>query len=134
MTSIPLPGPDTVPVTVPVTVPPPAGAAQASARVPIRMLHDRVLVSVEGEPGERRSTAGIVIPATASVGKRLAWAAVVAVGQHVRQVQVGDRVLYDPEDRAEVELQGAQYILLRERDIHAVAAARVEDGQTGLYL
>jgi chaperonin GroES len=98
------------------------------------MLHDRVLVSTEGEQGERRSTAGIVIPATASVGKRLAWAAVVAVGQHVRQVQVGDRVLYDPEDRAEVELQGAQYILLRERDIHAVAAARVEDGQTGLYL
>jgi chaperonin GroES len=130
MTSIPLPGADTAPVTVP----PPAGSAQASARVPIRMLHDRVLVSTEGEQGERRSTAGIVIPATASVGKRLAWAAVVAVGQHVRQVQVGDRVLYDPEDSAEVELQGAQYILLRERDIHAVAAARVEDGQTGLYL
>ena len=132
--TIPLPGPDTVPVTVPVTVPPPAGTAQASARVPIRMLHDRVLVSVEGEPGERRSTAGIVIPATAAVGKRLAWAGVVAVGQHVRQVQVGDRVLYDPEDRAEVELQGAQYILLRERDIHAVAAERLEEGHTGLYL
>ncbi len=104
------------------------------SRLPIRMLHDRVLVSSDGEGGERRSTSGIVIPATASVGKRLAWAAVVAVGQHVRQVQVGDRVLYDPEERAEVELQGAQYVLLRERDIHAVAAPRVEDGQTGLYL
>ena len=57
-----------------------------------------------------------------------------AVGQHVRQVEVGDRVLYDPEDRAEVELQGTQYVLLRERDIHAVAAPRVDDGQTGLYL
>ena len=33
-----------------------------------------------------------------------------------------------------VELQGAQYVLLRERDIHAVAAPRVEDGNTGLYL
>jgi chaperonin GroES len=98
------------------------------------MLHDRVLVSTDGEAGERTSSAGLVIPATASVGKRLAWAAVVAVGQHVRQVQVGDRVLYDPEDRAEVELQGAAYVLLRERDIHAVAAPRVEDGQTGLYL
>ncbi len=110
-----------------------AGAGQAD-RLPIRMLHDRVLVSVDGEAGERRSTAGIVIPATAAVGRRLAWAGVVAVGQHVRQVQVGDRVLYDPEDRAEVELQGAPYVLLRERDIHAVAAPRVEDGQTGLYL
>jgi chaperonin GroES len=107
---------------------------QSSERLPIRMLHDRVLVSTEGEAGERRSMAGIVIPATAEVGRRLAWAAVVATGQHVRQVQVGDRVLYDPADRAEVELQGTGYVLLRERDIHAVAAPRVEDGHTGLYL
>ena len=98
------------------------------------MLNDRVLVDPDSEAGERRSSAGIVIPATAAVGKRLAWAGVVAVGQHVRQVQVGDRVLFDPDDRAEVELSGSQYVLLRERDIHAVAAPRVEDGQTGLYL
>ncbi len=98
------------------------------------MLHDRVLVSTDGEAGERTSTGGLVIPATASVGKRLSWAAVVAVGQHVRQIQVGDRVLSDPEARAEVEIQGVGYVLLRERDIHAVAAPRVEDGQTGLYL
>jgi chaperonin GroES len=104
------------------------------ARLPIRMLHDRVLVSTDGEAGERKSSAGIVIPATAAIGKRLAWAAVVATGQNVRQVQIGDRVLYDPEDRAEVELHSTQYVLLRERDIHAVAAPRVEDGQTGLYL
>ena len=102
-------------------------------RLPIRMLHDRVLVSMENE-GERRSGGGIVIPATASVGKRLAWATVVAVGASVRQVKVDDRVLFDPEDRAEVELQSKGYVLLRERDIHAVAAARVQDGQTGLYL
>lgn len=112
----------------------PASSLSDSARLPIRMLHDRVLVSMDGEPGERRSTAGIVIPATAAVGKRLAWAGVVAVGPNVRQVQVGDRVLYDPEDRSEVELQATQYVLLRERDLHAVAAPRVEDGQTGLYL
>jgi chaperonin GroES len=105
-----------------------------TGRLPIRMLHDRVLVDPDTDGGERKSSAGIVIPATAAVGKRLSWAAVVAIGQHVRQVQVGDRVLYDPEDRSEVELSGSQYVLLRERDIHAVAASRVEDGQTGLYL
>jgi chaperonin GroES len=110
------------------------GPVAGAERLPIRMLHDRVLVDVEGEAGERRSSSGIVIPATAAVGKRLAWATVVAVGHNVRQVQLGDRVLYDPEDRAEVELGGTGYVLLRERDIHAVAAPRVEDGQTGLYL
>ena len=53
----------------------------------------------------------------------------------MRTIETGDRVLFDPEDRAEVELGSRQYLLLRERDLHAVAAARVsEDGQTGLYL
>ena len=98
------------------------------------MLHDRVLVRIDAESAERLSTSGIVIPATASVGKRLAWGVVVATGQHVRQVALGDRVLFDPEDRAEVEIGAAAYLLLRERDLHAVAASRVPDGSTGLYL
>lgn len=102
--------------------------------LPIRMLHDRVLVSNEDEIGERRSNSGIVIPATVAIGKRLAWAKVVATGSSVRNVEVGDRVLYDPEDRAEVEVRGQDYTLLRERDLHAVAAERLSDGATGLYL
>lgn len=98
------------------------------------MLNDRVLVAVDGEAGERRSSAGILIPATAAVGRRLAWARVVAVGQHVRQVAVGDRILFDPEDRAEVELAGQTYLLLREKDVHAVAEPHGEGKGTGLYL
>ena len=100
----------------------------------IRMLHDRVLVSTDTEAGERRSSGGILIPATVAIGRRLAWGEVVAVGTSVRTVQVGDRALFDPEDRAEVEVRGHTYVLLRERDLHAVAAERLEDGQTGLYL
>ncbi len=102
--------------------------------LPIRMLHDRILVSTEGESGERRSGGGIVIPATVAMGRRLSWARVVAVGPGVRTVQIADRVLYDPEDRAEVEVRGKDFVLLRERDLHAVAAERLEDGKTGLYL
>jgi chaperonin GroES len=107
---------------------------QAGSSLPIRMLHDRILVDLDGEEGERRSSGGIVIPATAQMGKRLAWAGVVAVGANVRTVEVGDRVLFDPEDRPEVEVRGHDYVLLRERDVHAVAAERLQDGQTGLYL
>jgi chaperonin GroES len=102
--------------------------------LPIRMLHDRVLVSTDNEPGERRSSAGIVIPATVAIGRRLAWGQVVAVGTNVRTVRPADRVLFDPEDRAEVEVRGKDYVLLRERDLHAVAAERLQDGKTGLYL
>lgn len=115
------------------SVPSPTASANGTS-LPIRMLHDRILVDLDGEPGERRSSGGIVIPATATMGKRLSWAAVVAVGGNVRTVEVGDRVLFDAEDRAEVEVRGHDYILLRERDLHAVAAERLQDGQTGLYL
>jgi chaperonin GroES len=83
--------------------------------------------------GERRSRAGILIPATAQVSRRLSWAEAVAVGPHVRTVKVGDKVLFNPEDRFEVEVQGEEYVILRERDIHAVATDRI-DGGTGLYL
>ena len=102
--------------------------------LPIQLLHDRVLVRLEGNEGERRSATGIVIPATASVGRRLSWATAIGVGPHVRSIVNGDRVLFDPEDRAEVELQGRQYVMLRERDVHAVAASRVDQDGTGLYL
>ncbi|HEU5267142.1 MAG TPA: co-chaperone GroES [Jatrophihabitans sp.] len=102
-------------------------------RLPIKMLHDRVLVREPRENGERRSTGGILIPATAQVSKRLVWAEVLAVGNHVRAVEAGDRVLFSPDDRFEVEIAGAEYLLLRERDLHAVAAHR-NDEKTGLYL
>lgn len=103
------------------------------APLPIRMLHDRVLVSTQ-EEGERRSGGGILIPATVNMGRRLGWAKVVAIGPSVRSIKVGDRVLFDPAERAEVDLHSKGYVLLRERDIHAVAAERLSDGNTGLYL
>jgi len=102
---------------------------------PIKMLHDRLLVELDRESGERRSAGGIVIPATAAMGaRRLAWSKVVAAGPHARSVEVGDRVLFDPEDKAEVEVGGEVYVVMRERDVHAVAAERLGDESTGLYL
>ncbi|HCB04653.1 MAG TPA: chaperonin [Nocardioides bacterium] len=100
------------------------------------MLHDRVLVEVDRDAGERRSTGGIVIPATAAMGaRRLAWSRVVAIGPHARSIEVGDRVLFDPEDKSEVEVHGETFVVMRERDVHAVAAERLDDGDsTGLYL
>ncbi len=106
----------------------------AQQALPIKLLHDRVLVLADGPDGDRRSTGGILIPATAEVGRRLVWAGVVAIGPNVRTFDIDDRVLFEPEDRGEVELRGKAYILLRERDIHAVAAATVSEGSTGLYL
>jgi chaperonin GroES len=101
-------------------------------KLEIQMLHDRVMVKPE-TTGERRSGAGIVIPATAEVAKRLVWGEVFGVGANVRTVKVGDRVLFARDDQYEVDVQGATYLVLRERELHAVATERTEHG-TGLYL
>lgn len=119
---------------VPETEPEPTGpAGDSQVALPIRMLHDRVLVDPDDE-GERRSSGGILIPATVQMGRKLAWAKVVATGSSVRTVKLDDRVLFDPAERAEVELRHKTYVLLRERDLHAIAAERLSDNETGLYL
>jgi chaperonin GroES len=103
------------------------------AKHSIRMTADRLLVQPSVEVGERKSRSGIVIPATANVDRRLGWAEVIAVGPTVRNVEEGDLVLFLPDSGYEVEIRGDEYLLLRERDVHAVASSRGE-GQTGLYL
>lgn len=107
--------------------------AVPDSKLEIQMLHDRLMVRLLDEDGERRSSGGIVIPATAHVAKRLSWGEVCGVGHHVRTVQVGDRVLFSLEDQFEVEVRGQTYLVMRERDLQAVASERTEHG-TGLYL
>ena len=106
--------------------------SEPDQKLPIKMLNDRLLVKMS-EDGERTSSGGILIPATAQMAKRLVWAEVVALGPNVRSAEMGDQVLFSPDDRYEVEVQGEDYIMLRERDLHAVAAKRIE-ASTGLYL
>ncbi|GAA3228403.1 co-chaperone GroES [Actinocorallia longicatena] len=98
----------------------------------VQMLHDRVMIKADKD-GERTSSSGIVIPVTADQSNRLAWGEVCGTGHTVRMVKTGDRVLFHPADQLEVELQGATYLVMRERDLHAVANERPEHG-TGLYL
>ena len=78
-----------------------ASAARSRAmgrtdKLPIKMLQDRLLVHIDVPEGERRSTGGILIPATAQLGKRLQWAEVKAAGPNVRNIEVGDQVLFNP--------------------------------------
>ena len=100
----------------------------------VQMMADRVLVRRPDDEGERRSKGGLLIPATAAtVSKRGLWATVVAVGPHVRAVEPKDEVLLLPDTGIEVEIRGEEYLLVREREIHAVASER-GDARTGLYL
>jgi chaperonin GroES len=67
------------------------------------------------------------------VSKRCIWAEVAAIGPNVKNIEPGDQVLMLPEAGLEVEVRGEEYLLLREREVHAVASERIDSG-TGLYL
>lgn len=99
----------------------------------VAVLGDRILVAPPDD-SERRTKGGILIPATAeSIDRKGIWGETIGVGPNVRHVQPGDEVLYLPEEAVEVDVQGDAYLIVRERDVHAVASTR-RDGATGLYL
>jgi Co-chaperonin GroES (HSP10) len=110
--------------------------ARASAEPEIRLTGDRLVVRLP-ENGERKSSGGLLIPATAMPApKRLSWGNVALAGPDVRVATVGDRVLFLPSSGLEVELEGEDLVLLRERDVQAVAspAAGKNDHSPGQYL
>jgi chaperonin GroES len=99
----------------------------------IRLTADRVLVRVPDD-SERRSKGGLVIPATAASHiKRCVWSEVVLTGPETRNLKPGDRVLFLPQTGLEVDVRGETFLLLRERDVQAIASDRT-DPHAGQYL
>ncbi len=93
----------------------------------VRLTGDRLVVELP-ENGERKSASGLLIPATATPApRRLAWADVRLVGPDVRVAKQGDRVLFLPSSGLEVELDGHDLVLLRERDVQAVSSPPASD-------
>jgi chaperonin GroES len=101
----------------------------------IKLTGDRLVVRAS-ENGERRTSAGLLIPATAMPApKRLSWGDVTLVGPEVRVAKEGDRVLFLPSAGLEVELEGEELVLLRERDVQAVSSQpATRDHAPGQYL
>jgi chaperonin GroES len=104
----------------------------------VRLTGDRLVVQLP-ENGERKSASGLLIPATAAPApRRLAWADVKLIGPDVRVAKQGDRVLFLPSSGLEVELDGQELVLLRERDVQAVSSPPASDARSqrapGQYL
>lgn len=109
-------------------------AKKTAGGTSIRLTGDRLVVRTPGN-GERQSAGGLLIPATAAPApRRLAWGDVALVGPDVRVAKEGDRVLFLPSSGLEVELDGEDLVLLRERDVQAVASIPAEDRAPGQYL
>ena len=91
-------------------------------------------VSIVRSPdnGERKTAGGLLIPATAiPAPRRLSWGDVEQIGPDVRVAKEGDRVLFLPSSALEVELDGDEFVLLRERDVQAVSSKPASSEGTG---
>ena len=123
--------------TKPATKPRKPRAKKATSNGSIRLTGDRLVVRTP-ENGERKTSGGLLIPATAMPApKRLSWGDVTLVGPDVRVAKTGDRVLFLPSAGLEVELDGEDLVLLRERDVQAVSEATdpsAKDRPPGQYL
>jgi chaperonin GroES len=86
----------------------------------ITPLHDRVVV--KPAPAEEKTAGGIIIPDTAK--EKPQRGTVVAAGAGKKDeplaVKVGDTVLYGKYAGTELQLDGADYLIMRESDILAI--------------
>lgn len=86
----------------------------------VKPLSDRVLI--KANPAEEKTASGLIIPETAKE-KPLAGK-VVAVGPGTSdikmEVKVGDEVLYGKYAGTEVNVDGEEYIIMRQNDILAI--------------
>ena len=126
--------PQQMPKPDPQATPASSEATNEDAKLAVRVTADRILCATQNET-DRRTKAGILIPATAkSADRRGVWADVTEIGPLVRSVEPGDRVLFLPETAIEVDVRGDVFLIIRERDVHAVASQERDAGSTGLYL
>ncbi|NMA74578.1 MAG: co-chaperone GroES [Bacteroidales bacterium] len=86
----------------------------------IKPLADRVLILPA--PAEEKTVGGIIIPDTAK--EKPLKGEVVAVGQGTKDeemiLKVGDQVLYGKYAGTELELDGKDYLIMRQSDVVAV--------------
>lgn len=88
--------------------------------VNVKPLADRVLV--EPAPAEEKTASGIIIPDSAK--EKPQRGTVIAVGNGKKDepmtVNVGDSILYGKYSGTEINIEGTEYLIMRESDIFAI--------------
>jgi chaperonin GroES len=91
----------------------------------LKPLGDRVLVKVAAK--EEKTTGGIFLPDTAKEKSQVGEVAAVGPGNRDKngdriapEVKTGDKVMYSKYAGTEIKVDGADYLLLAEKDILAI--------------
>ncbi|TDH28512.1 co-chaperone GroES [Segetibacter sp. 3557_3] len=92
----------------------------ADKKLNVTPLHDRVIV--QAAAAEEKTAGGIIIPDTAK--EKPQRGVVVAAGPGKKDepvtVKVGDNVLYGKYAGTEIQVEGSDYLIMRESDILAI--------------
>lgn len=83
--------------------------------VPIQPLADYIVA--QAEEAATKTASGLYLPGNAQ--EKPSVAKVVAVSAQVKQVKVGDRIVYKSYSNTDVKVEGTTYILVREEDVMA---------------
>ena len=81
----------------------------------IQPLSDYIVAT--GEEAETKTASGLYLPD--KVAEKPKTAKVVAVGKDVKQLKIGDRILYKSYSTTEVKVDNEEYILVKEEDVLA---------------
>ena len=85
---------------------------------PVKPLNDRVVAIAE--EASNKTAAGFYLPENAKEKSKISK--VVAVGKEVKDVRVGDRIVYGGYSSTELKVEGTEYIIIKEEDIVATLA------------
>lgn len=83
--------------------------------VPIQPLADYVVA--QAEEAQSKTASGLYLPDNAQEKPKVAK--VLAVGKLVKQVKIGDRIIYKGYSTTEVKLGASEYMLIKEEDVLA---------------
>ena len=82
---------------------------------PIKPLGDRV-VAVR-EQAATKTAGGLYLPDTAK--EKPVFASVKAIGPDVKQLKVGDKIIYKEYSTTELTADGVEYLIVKEEDVLA---------------
>ena len=83
--------------------------------VPISPLADYVVA--QPEEAEEKTASGILLPDSAK--EKPKTSKVVAVGKNVKDVKVGDRIIYGGYSNTDIQHDGIDYQIIKEENIYA---------------
>ncbi|NBU34467.1 co-chaperone GroES [bacterium] len=83
--------------------------------VPLVPLADYVVI--EQEKAQTRTASGLYLPEKAAEKPKVAK--VLAVGENVKTVKIGDKVVYGGYTNTEVKIGDVEYILVKEENLYA---------------